>query len=163
MTEPTKIRITVRGIFTEAIGANGRQWRYPPAGSRPLQVEAWDAGNRYYNFERNGTTWQVRDSKVTLGWEEHERHYQESGIDAVNDDLTELPGYVFIPAAVVDDVRARAVPILARSITGDWWVVYRNDRERGVVDTMPEDEWMQVGASVLRAWTPEQGIIHATA
>ena len=80
MTEPTKIRITVRGgPFTEAVGANGRQHRYPPAGSRPLQVEAWAAGNRYYNFEWNGTTWQVRDSKVTLGWEEHERPLPRTG------------------------------------------------------------------------------------
>ena len=90
-------------------------------------------------------------------------HCRELGIDAVNDDLTELPGYVFIPAAVVDDVRARAVPILARSITGDWWVVYRNDRENGAIDTMPEGEWELLFTPVLRAWTPGRGIIHATA
>lgn len=74
MTEPQKIRITIRsGPFTEAIGANGRQWRYPPAGGHPLQVEAWQIEPRYYRFNWNGTTWQIRDYKVTIGWEEHER------------------------------------------------------------------------------------------
>ena len=65
---PEKIKITVRnGVMTQAIGANGRRtYNVPYTG---IQVEAWDAGNGYYNFDWNGTTWQIRDSKVTLGWD----------------------------------------------------------------------------------------------
>jgi len=70
--EPTKIKITVRtGVMTEVGDGSGRATQRPPAGG--LRVEAWDAGNRYYNFEWNGTVWQIRDSKVTLGWDEKDR------------------------------------------------------------------------------------------
>lgn len=64
-----KIKITVRnGVMTEAIGANGRRTMRPPWSG--IQVEAWDVGNGFYNFDWDGTTWQIRDYKVTLGWEE---------------------------------------------------------------------------------------------
>lgn len=64
-----KIKITVKdGVMTEAIGANGRRTQRPPW--QGIQVEAWDAGNGFYNFDWNGTTWQIRDYKVTLGWGE---------------------------------------------------------------------------------------------
>lgn len=68
MTDPTKTQITVcAGVATEAIGANGRRtYAIPPGG---IKVMAWDAGNRYYNFDWDGTTWQIRDDKVRLGWE----------------------------------------------------------------------------------------------
>ncbi len=94
----------------------------------------------------------------------------------MDEELIELPGYVFVPASVVDDVRSSGRPICARSMgkllqngpipgnmDGDWWIVFRDDRDNGIVTTMPEAEWDQLYPPVLRAWISDQGIIYATA
>ena len=65
---PEKIKITAGfGVATEV--GNGKGWRtFRPKG---LQVEAWDAGNGYYNFQYNGVTWQIQHYKCKLGWSTH--------------------------------------------------------------------------------------------
>ena len=79
------------------------------------------------------------------------------------DELIELPGYVSVPASVVRDVRERGAPICALNAHNDWWIVFRDDRDGGIVTTMPEAEWNQMYPPVLRAWESDQGISYATA